>query len=119
MFILELYDRLGQKLNIGDIVKISDGRHFKFYAEVKYLADEECIAPFHTFSFHSFEKVDKVPENAIQSTEERYKIWYIDNPESDDNAKNYEHYLIEWRKCEVLLRNKIFRIKLNTHPTLF
>lgn len=119
MFTLELYDRLGQKLNIGDIVKISDGHHFKFFAEVKYFSDEKTITPFGTFSFHSFEKVEKVPETAIQSTEERYKIWYENNPESDLKSKEYDHYLLEWRHLESLLSKKIFRIELNTQPTLF
>lgn len=46
MFILELYDRLGNKLNLGDIVKVSDGRgSFQFFAEVKYLEEEKCLTP--------------------------------------------------------------------------
>ena len=53
MFKLELYDRKGNILSIGDIVKISDGKGFHFFSEVKFLEDEKCIAPFHTFSFHS------------------------------------------------------------------
>ena len=119
MFTLELYDRLGQKLSIGDIVKISDGHKFQFFAEVKYLADEQCITPFHTFSFHSFEKVDKVPENAILLDEKRYNVWSLQDPEIDTNAEAAQHYLIEWRCCEKLLEQRIYRIKLNTQPTLF
>ena len=80
MFTLELYDRKGNKLNIGDIVKISDGKNFTFYSEVKYLEKEKAIAPFHTFCFHSFEKVETVPDHAKPGTEERYKIWYTHTP---------------------------------------
>ena len=120
MFTLKLYDRLGTELKIGDIVKISDGRHFSFYSEIKYLESEECIAPFHTFSFHSFEKVDSLPENAIISTiETRYNCWYVNNPTIDDNAANFNHYLTEWRQCERLLEQQTYRIKSNTQPTLF
>lgn len=118
MFELELYDRKGQKINLGDVVKISNGREFQFYAEVKYLESEGIITPFHTFSFHSFEKVDIVPENATKSTEERYNIWYVENPENDTEASQYERYLIEWRKCEHLLE-KVFKIRVKKQLELF
>lgn len=115
MFTLELYDRIGQPLNIGDIVKVSDGRRFNFYAEVKYLEKEETITPFHTFSFHSFEKVAELPETLIKCSEERYNIWFTHNPEIDteEAIKEAEKYLIDWRQCEHLLKNRCFRIKLN------
>ena len=116
MFTLELYDRIGNSLNIGDIVKISNGREFTFYAEVKYLKKEQVITPFHTFSFHSFEKIDKLPENLIKCSEERYNVWFTHNPEldSDEHKKAAEKYLIDWRECEHLLESKCFRIKLNS-----
>lgn len=115
MFTLKLYDRKGQELKEGDIVKISNGKGFNFFSEVKYLEKEKAIAPFHTFSFHSFEKIDKVPENATQSIEERYKIWYVynDEAETDNSAKEYEKYLTDWRCCEHLLAKRCFRIEKN------
>jgi intein/homing endonuclease len=115
MFLLKLYDRKGKELNEGDIVAVSDGKRFTFYCEVKYLAKEKVIAPFHTFSFHSFEKVDKVPANAVESTEERYKIWYIYNEEAtaDEAADKAKNYLMDWRECEHLLSEKCFQIQLN------
>jgi hypothetical protein len=114
MFILKLYDRKGRELNTGDIVKISNGKYFTFWAEVKYLQKEKVITPFHTFSFHSFEKVDKVPENATKSTEDRYNIWYVyqDEAEEDKEANKFEQYLMDWRICEHLLDDKCFRIAL-------
>jgi hypothetical protein len=110
MFILKLYDRLGNELKEGDTVKVScnDGynRKFKFYCEVKYLEDEKTITPFHTFSFHSFEKVDKIPDNAKISQEKRYKIWYVnESDQEEDNYNGAEEYLISWRQCEHLLKN--------------
>ena len=114
MFKLELYDRAGNKLNLGDIVKVSNGREFSFYAEVKYLENEKVITPFHTFSFHSFEKVESVPEHAKKSNEERYNIWYTHSPELDekDAAEHANKYLIDWRQCEHLLEKKCFRVEL-------
>ena len=114
MFKLSLFDRIGNPLNMGDIVKVSNGRGFSFYAEVKFLEKEQCITPFHTFSFHSFEKVDKVPEHAIKSTEERYNIWVIASPEKDteEAVKYAEQYLSDWRQCEHLLEKKCYRIEL-------
>ena len=105
MFTLILTDRNGTPLNEGDIVRISNAERFTFYAEVKYLEKEKAIAPFHTFSFHSFEKVDSVPDKAKLSTEERYKIWYVydESADADDNAKAHEGYLIDWRTCEHLI----------------
>jgi hypothetical protein len=112
MFKLTLHDRKGQELKEGDIVKVSDGRNIKFYSEVKYLPESKAIAPFHTFSFHSFEKVDKLPENAVlQPTETSYKIWYIVGIEPDEDAKDFEDYLLSWRECERLLEKNIFRIE--------
>lgn len=114
MFVLELYDRIGNKLNLGDIVKVSNGKEFYFYAEVKYLEKENIITPFHTFTFHSFEKVDKVPEHAKKSTEERYNIWYTYSPELDEKeaADCAEKYLIDWRQCEHLLESRCYRIQV-------
>jgi len=111
-FGLTLYDRKGKKLNMGDIVKVSLRGEFNFYSEVKYLADEKKIAPFHTFSFHSFEKVDSIPANAVKSTETRYNIWYTTNSETDDEEKLFEKYLMDWRACEHELENGSFRIEL-------
>ncbi len=110
MFLLKLYDRNHKEVNIGDIVKISDGREFTFYSEVKYLEEEKKIAPFHTFSFHSFEKVDKVPDHAKESTETRYKIWYTHSPEPDERAQNFEGYLTDWRACEHILDRSVFEL---------
>lgn len=115
MFILKLYDRNGRELNIGDLVKISDHRsQFSFFCEVKWLEDEKVITPFHTFSFHSFEKIDKVPENAIKSTEERYNIWYLyeDQAEHDTERASFDNYLMSWRECEHHLEKRSWRIDL-------
>lgn len=133
MFILKLYDRRGTELKLGDIVKISDYRSkFTFFCEVKYLEDQQVITPFHTFSFHSFEKVDSVPANAKESTEERYKIWYLhdDEAEDDTNRESFDKYLMSWRECEDLLEKRCWRIELQKpskvkteinkkHPILF
>jgi hypothetical protein len=116
MFILKLFDRLGNELSEGDFVKISDGRRWTFYAEVKYLKDENVITPFHTFSFHSFEKVNEIPKDAQQSTEERYKIYYTypdheGESDADQNAKEFEKYLMSWRECEHAINDRCFRIE--------
>ena len=112
MFTLKLYDRNGVELKEGDIVAISNGICFKFYAEVKYLEQEAIIIPFNTFTFHSFVKVDNVPKEAILSTEDRYKIWYIFDNDAlpDENAKVFKNYLMDWRGCESRLNNRCFRI---------
>lgn len=120
MFILKLYDREGNELKEGDIVKISNGKGFEFYSEVKFLETEMAIAPFHTFSFHSFVKVDKVPFDAVLSEEKRYRIWLTTNTEKDLTAHDHEKYLIDWRQCEKLLEEKCFRInRIVTQKTLF
>jgi hypothetical protein len=113
MFELKLYDRLGQELHEGDLVMISNKGYFNFYSEVKFLKDEMIIAPFHTFCFHSFVKVGKVPEDAILSTEKRYKIWYLNDEDAkkDSNHSDFERYLTSWRECEFHLDQKSFRIE--------
>lgn len=113
--VLKLTDVHGKELNFGDIVKINSGRGVNscFYAEVKYLEKEQAIAPFHTFSFHSFEKVDKLPEGAKELNEERYKCWFhTDEKEADrqqEIKESFDGYLIDWRKCEHEL-NRCFHI---------
>lgn len=111
MFLLKLFDREGNELNESDVVKVSDGKCFNFYAEVKYLESEKVIAPFHTFSFHSFVKVDSIPENAVRSTETRYKIWFLQDPSKDEKPEDGERYLIDWRCCEHLLTQRCYRIE--------
>lgn len=116
MFKLNLFDSVGNKLKMGDIVAVSDhsGR-LTFYAEVKYLPEEGVITPFHTFSFHSFTKVNKLPDHVMKSTEERYNIWYTHSPEknSEEVTQRAEKYLLDWRQCEHLLHSRCFRIELN------
>lgn len=114
MFILKLQDRNGNELNEGDLVRISDGNKFTFYSEVKYLEKENAIAPFHTFSFHSIEKVDTLPDGLTQGKEERYKMWYHgSNAITDPNGKidkSYSEYLMSWRACERQIDNRCFSI---------
>lgn len=115
MFKLKLHDRKGSPLKIGDIVKVSSGREFVAYAEVKYLPEEKVITPFHTFSFHSFEKIDAVPEGAFLSKDEqRYNIWWVPSGEGDEdmNAEKFKDYLMEWRDCEHHLQTRVFSIEL-------
>jgi hypothetical protein len=109
---LKLYDSKGHELKLGDIVKVSDGKRFTFFCEVKYLEKEKVITPFHTFSFMHFVKVDEVPAEATKSTEERYAIWYLSNdPEEDTDGA--EGYLMDWIQCEHLLSKGCYRIELN------
>jgi hypothetical protein len=122
MFQLELYDRKGNQLHEGDIVKISDGTKFSFYAEVKYLKDEGVIAPFSTFSFHSFEKVKSVPNGAVKSDETRYGIWFMKSENKDKNAEDFKRYLISWRECEIPIQERCYRISIKKsvkQPQLF
>lgn len=115
MFILTLHDRKGKELKLGDIVKISDhNERFTFFCEVKYLEAEKVITPFHTFSFHSFEKVDSVPNEAIKSSEERYNIWYMysDDAEKGTERPSFNRYLMSWRECEDLLEKRCWRVEL-------
>jgi hypothetical protein len=105
MFTVKLYDKNGTELNIGDIVKISDGRRVHFYSEVKFIG-QGILAPFHTFSFLSIEKSD-LPENAVKSKEERYNIWFINEPEESEVTNEY---LMSWKQCETHLHAwKIFK----------
>ena len=115
MFKLILQDSEGKELKQGDIVAISDslGR-LKFFSEVKWLEKEKAIAPFHTFSFHSFYKVDSVPEHAEKSTEERYNIWFTHTPDEINESRKEEarQYLISWRECEVNIKKGAYKIEL-------
>ena len=109
MFIFELYDSLGEMLSEGDIVRVIGNYGVRFYSEVKYLDDEQVIAPFHTFSYHRFEKVHQVPDGCTESdTEERYKIWIESDP--DKLKSNTDEYLASWRVCEHNLERRIYRI---------
>lgn len=111
-YTLHLFDRDGRELNEGDFVKISDGSRIQFYAEVKYLDKENSIAPFHTFSFHSMIKVDKLPEGLVKADEERYEVWHNAEPDDDEtvNSASVKQYLMDWRACEHSLHERMFRI---------
>lgn len=110
MFTLKIHDRNGIELKEGDIVKVHNNREFVFFSEVKWLEQEQAIAPFHTFAFHSFEKVDSVPESAIKSNEERYNVWYLEQEKEDPKLDFFEKYRIGWLECEHELDNRSYRI---------
>lgn len=110
MIEIKLFDRKVEELNFGDIVKISDGKRFTFYSEVKYLEFENAIAPFHTFAFMSFEKAD-LPAHAKKCKEERYDCWFVDHETDEDSEKYGNQYLMDWRHCESLLRAFKFYVK--------
>lgn len=114
MFILKILDRNGREMKPGDIVKISNGDRFCFWAEVTYLEKEKAIAPWHTFSFHSMEYVKEVPKKSVKSTEERYNIWYVyhDDAEEDHKAADYEKYLQDWKDCERQIEKGAYQIEL-------
>lgn len=107
-FELTIHDRKGEVLNEGDIVKISDGKKITFYCEITYLEDERVIAPLHTFSFMSIEKVDTIPTEAIKGNEERYNIWY--NPTDEKDLESFNDYLRSWRDCEYRLESRAYQI---------
>jgi len=109
--ILELKDRIGNILNEGDIVAISDQREIQFYSEVKYLPEKKCIAPFHTFSFHSFIKMDSLPEGAeeLDTESNGYRIW-VGPKKKDDFKQTIKDYLLSWRECERIMGDSMFSI---------
>jgi len=113
MFVLKLFDRLGNEINEGDIVKISNKGYFTFFSEVKFIQEEMIITPFHTFCFHSFEKVNEVPKEAVLSSEKRYNIWYLNDEyaQKDTNHSNFEHYLMSWKECEYHINQKSYKIE--------
>lgn len=119
MFKLQLYDHHGNALKLGDIVRINSGDRslHEFYARLTWLKEEQAIAPFHTFTFHSMEKVEKVPESATKSTEPRYDIWYIEKPDGDPDR--FEDYLMSWRECEHQIQKRAFRIIPESQLDLF
>ena len=55
--------------------------------------------------------VDAIPSHAKESTEERYKIWFTHNPENDEDSETYEHYLRDWRMCEMKIDKKVYGIE--------
>lgn len=113
-FIMQLADRKGVALNEGDIVAISNGTRFTFYAEVKYLPEKKVISPFHLFSFHSFEKVESVPAGAIgHIAEDNAVYWSVpeEASQADDEAGQFDKYLADWRQCEHLLQQRCYRIE--------
>lgn len=108
-FELKIYDRKGTELHLGDTVMVSDGNKIHFYAEVKWIAKQSILTPFHTFSFHSFEKVNAVPIDAVKSSEQRYNIWYL--AEGKEDEVRFEDYLKSWRECEIAMEKGCFRIR--------
>jgi hypothetical protein len=102
MFTVKLFDINNQELKIGDLVKIRTGRKSIFYCKIKFIA-EGILAPFHTFSFMTIEKVDSIPDNAIPAKEDRYNVWFLADDDEQTDITN--EYLLSWRQCETLLNS--------------
>jgi hypothetical protein len=111
MFEITFHDRNGTELKEGDVVALSDGKALRFYCEVKWIEAENIMAPWHTFSFHSVEKADKLPDGLTLSDETRYKCWYHNDPAEDNASGSFEHYRMEWLTCEREIDKRVFRIK--------
>ena len=119
MFTFKLKDRKGQELNFGDVVAILDGDRFTFYCEVKYLAEKKVITPLHTFSFHSVEKIEKLPDEAVLLDEKEYKCWYVPDGIQDASAADYKDYLMSWREGERFLDKSCFEVTpINNNTTI-
>ena len=116
MYELKLYDRKGVELKEGDLLAISDGLRFNFYAELKFIENGQILAPFHTFSFHSFQKVDSLPDHAVKTKESRYNCWYTHFPELDVEPEEYEDYRLQWVECERQLEKGLFKIINHSVP---
>lgn len=115
--ILQLQDAHGIELNLGDIVKINthvkDYLNTPFFAEITYDEERKCIYPFHTFSFHSMEKVNKLPDTAVKLDEKRYNCWFDKNRDKNTEAvKEADKYLMSWRQCEHNLNKRMYHIKI-------
>ena len=109
MFIVKLKDRNGRPLQLGDIVKLSDGKRITFFVRVTWLPDIKKLAPFHTFSFHSIEyagdNVESLPDGIVQCTEPRFDCWFMRGTNPDASAEAHERNLTEWRACEHVLES--------------
>jgi hypothetical protein len=104
MFTLKIYDRKGTELKQGDLVKISDGRRITFYSEFRYIEETGTFHPFHTFSWHSVEKVDCLPEGLLPSkVKAPVPYWYFPDLDEDKEGKNFDDYYQGWKECERLL----------------
>lgn len=110
MIVLKLKDSLGNNLEFGDFVKITNNGRNVFYSEVKYIENEKLIAPFHHFSFLKFEKVDSIPDDAIKANEERFDMWYMAN--DAESEKSCSDYLLSWRECERLIDKGCYEIEV-------
>ena len=109
MFQLIIKDSNGIALNEGDIVKVTGNYSAHFYCEVTYLDNEKALAPFHTFSFHTIVKVDRLPANAVKGMEDRYNMWYVSADAKDIEKLN--KYVASWRDCERLIDKGCFHIE--------
>jgi hypothetical protein len=120
MFILKLNDRNGLELNENDFVKISNGKSFDFFSQVKYIEETKSIIPFSVFTFHSIVKIDSIPLNAVKSKLADYDVWYLynDDAEADNDSFLYDNYLRSWRECELKLEDRCFKIELINKPQL-
>lgn len=121
MFKLSLHDHHGNELKLGDIVRVNTGNSYPshFYARVTWIKDKQIIAPFSTFSFHSFERVDDLPEGAIKSTEDSYDIWYLPDNDEETSPEIFKDYLMSWRDLEYNLNSRCYRITPDTQLGLF
>lgn len=115
MFILKILDCKGTELKEGDFVKVqrrTSWTHVTFYTQVKYNKEQKAINPFHTFTWHRIEKIDKLPKNVHESKlQEWFPIWYTEENEDSLKTKEYEKYFSSWKDCEVLLENRCYCIE--------
>lgn len=132
MFRLTLHDNMGVELVEGDIVKVINRGHDNtiFFSEVRWIEKNGCkegiLVPFHTFSFHSFQKIEGgleallsiYKDRLIECIVEGVEYWYVskldseklNDDENEEDEDEVSKYLMDWRQCEYLISEGCYRI---------
>ncbi len=115
MFKLHLFDTKGERLSIGDIVKVKGNTGSAFYTHVKFSEKDQSITPFSTFCFHAIEKVSEIPEGAVLMKTSDGNHWYS-NDNSEYSEEGHSEYLESWFTCSQMISKGCFRIEIDSQP---
>lgn len=105
---IDFFDSIGQKLNLGDLLKVQTKMNLGLTFYVKLQFSNGNLVPLSKFAFDRIIKIDKLPEDAIECSTKDFIYWM--HPKTEIYL--IDHNILEKWKMDTLYfeHNSFYKI---------